>query len=131
MRILIVEDEASSRHILNSYLNPYGECDNAGDGTEAVDAVKRSLESNSPYDLITLDIKLPNMNGMEVLNEIRRLEDEKGIPLGDGAKVIMTTALDDHKKVMEAFRNQCEVYLVKPIDKQKLIEHLQQLGLIS
>lgn len=131
MRILIVEDEASSRHILNSYLNPYGDCDNAADGTEAVEAVKRSLEKNESYDLITLDIKLPNMNGMDVLNEIRKLEDAKGIPLGDGSKVIMTTALDDHKKVMEAFRNQCEVYLVKPIDKQKLIDHMKGLGLIS
>ena len=131
MRILIVEDEVSSRHILNSYLSPYGECESAEDGAAAVAAVEKSLDAEDPFALITLDIKLPNMNGMEVLNRIRELEAEKDIPLGDGAKIIMMTALDDHKKVMEAFRQQCEVYLVKPIDKQKLISHLKEMGLIS
>ncbi len=131
MKILIVEDEASSRHLLKSLLSGYGACELAEDGPVAVEMFKAALSSGQHYDLVTLDIKLPTMDGMEVLRNIRRIESDHGIQIGDGTKVIMTTALSDHKKVIEAFNEQCEVYLVKPIEKAKLVEHMRKLKLID
>lgn len=130
MRILVVEDEASSRHMLMSFLKKHGECDSTEDGEEAVSRVQTALEANTPYDLICLDIKLPGMDGLAVLQTVRQHEEAAGIMPGDGAQVIMTTAIDDGKRVLQAFNEQCEVYLTKPISKQKLEDQLVKLGLI-
>ena len=131
MKILIVEDEASSRHLLKSLLSGYGECELAEDGHIAVDMFRKAIDAKAAYNLVCLDIKLPTMDGMEVLRTIRRIETENGVLIGDGVKIIMTTALSDHKKVIEAFNEQCEVYLVKPIEKAKLVEHMRKLKLID
>ena len=76
MKILIVEDEASSRHLLKSLLSGYGACELAEDGPVAVEMFKAALSSGQHYDLVTLDIKLPTMDGMEVLRSIRRIESD-------------------------------------------------------
>ncbi len=129
LRMLIAEDEFSSRMLLVAILRPYGESDVAVDGREAVKAVQDALADNQPYDLICLDIMMPNLDGQATLKEIRRLEIEHGIQPGKGAKVIMTTALYDAINVMAAFKTQCEAYLVKPIQKSKLMEQLRKFGL--
>jgi two-component system, chemotaxis family, chemotaxis protein CheY len=131
LHILVVEDELTSRKILTSFLKPLGHCDNATDGLEAVALVRQSLEAGTPYSLICLDIKLPGMDGHAVLKEIRRLEHERGIDPGNGAKVIMTTVMDDPKSIMGAFKSQCEAYILKPVEKNKLMEQLGKLGLLG
>jgi two-component system chemotaxis response regulator CheY len=131
MKILIVEDESSSRFLLNSFLSEHGECVLAEDGERAIELFAESVHSKKYYTLVILDIKLPVMNGMEVLKTIRQIEQENGIVLSDGCKVIMCTALSDHESVLGAFREQCEIYLVKPIEKAKLIESMRKLKLID
>jgi two-component system chemotaxis response regulator CheY len=131
LQILVVEDELTSRKILASFLKPLGHCDTATDGMEAASIVRQSLEAGTPYNLICLDIKLPGMDGHAVLKEIRRMESEHGFQTGDGAKVIMTTVMDDPKSIMGAFKSQCEAYLLKPVEKSKLMEQLSKLGLLG
>lgn len=63
MKILIVEDDFYSRKILKKFLTAYGEVDIAINGEEAVAAFKLAWEENQPYDLITLDIMMPIMDG--------------------------------------------------------------------
>jgi two-component system chemotaxis response regulator CheY len=130
MRILIVEDDFGSRRMLQTILNPYGECDIAVDGKEAVEAFKIAYEEKHPYSLICLDIMMPNMDGREALKEIRGIEDKKGIVGSEKAKVIMITALDDPKSIIGSFKDQCEAYMVKPIDKEKLLSKVSEFGLI-
>lgn len=131
MRILIVEDEFGSRKLLQKFLTPYGTCDMAVDGEEAVEAFTIALQEDEPYDLICLDIMLPKKDGQQVLKEIRAQERENNIMGLDGVKIIMTTALNDPKNIMEAFRSQCEAYIPKPITKQKLFEEMRGLGLLA
>ncbi len=131
MKTLIVEDDFSSRLLLQGILQPYGECHIAVNGREAVSAFELALGGESPYDLVCLDIMMPEMDGQETLRRIRKLEEDKGILMTDGVRVIMTTALDDKKNIMTAFRDQCDAYLVKPIDTRKLIEHLKSMQLID
>lgn len=130
MKILIVEDDFASRKMLQKYLSPYGECDVVVDGQEALDAFSLSLNEESPYDLICLDIMLPKIDGQDVLKQIRSIEKEKGIEGLDGVKIIMTTALGDTKNIMDAFKNQCEGYLQKPIERVRLIQEIRKLKLI-
>lgn len=129
MKILVAEDEYISRAILVEMLSPFGACDTAENGLEALEMVKKSFD-DKPYDLVCLDIMMPELDGQQVLQEIRGIEAERKID--NGIKVIMTTALDDSGNIMRAFtQGACEGYLTKPIDKVKLIEQIQELGLIA
>jgi len=131
MKTLIVEDDFTSRLLLQGILQSYGPCHISVNGREAVEAVGLALSAKEPYNLICLDIMMPEMDGQAALKKIRALEDEASIVASEGAKIIMTTALDDKKNIMSAFREQCDMYLVKPIDKDKLIEDLKSLSLIT
>jgi two-component system, chemotaxis family, chemotaxis protein CheY len=131
LRMLVVDDDFTSRKILTRFLQPYGTVDAATSGVEAVEAIRNSLREGERYDLICLDILMPVMDGHATQNEIRKMETEKGIVSGDGAKIIMTTCVDDAKTIMQAFRDQCEAYLVKPITKEALLKELKSLGLIA
>ena len=128
MKILIVEDDFISRRILQKYLSPFGVCEMAVNGREALSAFSLAWEEKEPYRLIFLDIMMPEMDGKEVLKKIRSMEMERGVPEQDRAKIVMTTALNDPTNVLEAIKSQCNDYLVKPIDKNKLLEKLKKIG---
>ena len=130
MRILVAEDDFVSRKILQVILSPYGICDIAVDGEEAIQAFKVAFEEGELYDLVCLDIMMPGADGQEVLKTIRGIEKENGIGGLDGAKVLMVTALNDGDNIMRAFREQCEGYITKPVDKQRLLGQLRELKLI-
>lgn len=132
MKTLIVEDDFLARALLTTLLSEYGECHIAVNGREALEAMERAFDEKDPYDLICMDIKMPVMDGQQTLVELRKMEEERLIPLADATKVIMVTAVDDSKNMMKAIRQgQCEAYLTKPLDKGKLIEHLKKLNLIE
>lgn len=128
MRCLVVEDEFTSRRILQRLLSEYGECDVAISGDEAILAFGEALKSGQPYHLVCLDIMLPGMHGHEVLTALRGAENDHGVELGQGAKIMMTTSLSDAKSVMNAFRGGCEAYVVKPVTRDKVVSELVKLG---
>jgi two-component system chemotaxis response regulator CheY len=131
MKTLIVEDDFVSRLLLQASLTPYGECHIAVNGREAVEAFRAAREQGQRYDLVCMDIMMPEMDGQEALRQIRKLEDDADILSGDAVKVVMTTALDDIGNVMTAFKGLCDAYLMKPIEKAKLLAKLKSLHLIS
>ena len=115
MKSLLVEDEFIARMVMNEFLNKFSHCDIAVDGNEAIHAFELAWKNTQPYDLICLDIIMPNMNGLDVLKHIRDFEAKKGIAVENGAKIIMTTSLDDVDSVMGAFNEGCEAYMIKPV----------------
>ncbi|PCI28413.1 MAG: two-component system response regulator [SAR324 cluster bacterium] len=128
MKLLIVDDDLINRKLLTALLKGYGHSDVAVNGKEAVEFVQIALQEGQPYDVIFLDIMMPEMNGHEALQAIRRLEEKQGIALGRGTKVIMVTALGDSRNVLSAFSEGCEYYLVKPVQQKKLFELLDEMG---
>ncbi|ANA40638.1 MULTISPECIES: response regulator [Geobacter] len=131
MKTLIVEDDFISRKIMKELLASLGECDIATDGEEAVQAFRLALDEHRPYDLVCMDIMMPNMDGHEALEQIREIERGLGLNGAQEVKVIMTTALDDPKNVVEAFyRGGATSYLVKPITKQRLMKEIRSHGLL-
>ncbi|THB67266.1 MAG: response regulator [Desulfovibrio sp.] len=132
MKVLIVEDDFTSRKLLQTILSPYGDCDIAVNGKEAVEAFSQAYASDAPYDLICMDIMMPEMDGQEALKQIRTIERESGVRGAGEVMVIMTTALDDPKNVVEAYyKGGATSYIPKPIDKQLFIHLLRNLGLIA
>lgn len=129
MKTLIVEDDFTSRKLLHAFLSPFGECDVAVNAYEAVEAFHAAHEAGTPYDLICLDIMLPDMNGHKALSAFRGIEARTGVE--KPACVIMTTCLKDKANVLAARNGRCEGYLVKPIDRKKLVATLVKLRLIA
>ena len=132
MKILIAEDDFIARRALKEIINQLGDCDVVIDGEEAVEAFRLAWEENDPYDLICLDIMMPNMDGKEALKNIRDIEKTLGIKGSKEVKVIMVTALGDPKTVFESYyQSGATSYVVKPVDKDKLINEIRSLGLID
>ena len=131
MRVLIVEDEFSARMVIQRILSEYGECDIAVDGEEAINAFRLAWEEKDPYDLICMDIMMPNIDGQEALKEIREMEKNMDVKAREEVKVIMITALGDVKTVVGSFKEGATAYIVKPINKQNLLEEVRKLGLIQ
>lgn len=132
MRVLIVEDEFTSRKLLWALLADFGECDTARDGVECVAQFRLALSQGAPYDLICMDIMMPNMDGHQALKELRAIEQEAGILPPDEVKVIMVTALNDPKTVVRAYyKGGAAAYLPKPIEVESLYAILRDLGLIE
>lgn len=130
MKILIAEDDLASRKVLYKFLSNYGECDITLDGMETLEAFMLAWDEGKPYDLICLDIMMPELDGVKTLKTIRDIENQKGIEESRRAKIIMTTALNDADSVLGAFETGCEAYAAKPIDMKKLAEVMKKLGLI-
>jgi two-component system chemotaxis response regulator CheY len=130
MKSLVVEDEFSSRALLQSLLARYGECHIAISGEEAVNAFRVALESGHPYGLVCMDIRLPGMDGVKAVRCMRDIEEQHRITSTYGARILMTTATGSPDTVIESFGALCDGYFVKPIDAAAIQNELQRLGLI-
>jgi two-component system chemotaxis response regulator CheY len=132
MRFLIVEDDLLSQKLLKKMLEKYAECVVASNGQEGYDLFCEAADAKMPFDLITLDVMMPQASGTECLSSIRAYESETlQIPEESRVKVIMTTAVDDALTVYDAHASGCTQYLVKPIERKRLIMTLERLGLIA
>jgi two-component system chemotaxis response regulator CheY len=124
MKALVVDDDLTTRIVLQEILARYAEVHSCVDGVEAVHACTRALEHGAPYDLICLDLMMPNMNGLEALKLIRQEEERHGRYRPRASKVIIATASDDSDSIHNAFRELCDAYVVKPIDAAELLNLL-------
>ena len=127
MRILIAEDDFASRKFMLKFLTKYAEVDVTVDGQEAVNAFELAVEDGELYDLVCLDVMMPNMDGLEALEAIRQIE--VGSNVTKRARVIMTTALNEVNQVDKAFQLGCEGYAVKPINTEKFLMIMDKMGL--
>jgi two-component system, chemotaxis family, chemotaxis protein CheY len=121
MKVLIVDDDSTTRIVLQRILSRYGEVHSCIDGTEAVQACTMALEHDDPYDLICMDIFMPTMDGLAALKLIRQEEERHGRSHARRAKVIITTASEDDESIHTAFQQLCDAYIVKPIDATELL----------
>jgi two-component system, chemotaxis family, chemotaxis protein CheY len=129
MRTLIVEDDFTSRLLLQTYFSRFGECHVAINGVEALEAFRLSKKTGNGNDLICMDIMMPEMDGQTALREIRAKE-EAGTFSTSGVKIIMVTALDYVKEVVKSFNSLCDAYVFKPVDAAQLLNHLNTMALV-
>ena len=119
-KILIVDDDPANIELLEALLGPEGyELKNARDGQGALE----TLKTYEP-DLILLDIMMPLMSGYSVLEEIRKNEITRTIP------VIFITALADREHIIKGINAGADDYISKPFDKAELVSRVRtQTGL--
>lgn len=120
LNILIVEDNFVARHLAQSIMSGYGTSDVAINGTEALYAFKNAHENQTPYDIILLDIKIPEADGHKVLKEIREYEETNSIAGLDRVKVVVLSGVSDLNNIMRMFREQADAYIIKPLTEEKI-----------
>ncbi len=130
MKVLIVEDDPTSQLLLENIIKPYGECVIATDGQKAIHEFSLAYAKDQVYDLILMDIMMPNMDGKEAVRQMREFESEFGIRPSDEVKIIMITALDDPKNVIESYQGGATAYITKPIKEPVLVSQIKEFGLV-
>jgi len=131
MRFLIVDDDESIILFLRTLLSAYAECITAGSGLEAMSAFEVALEENRPFQAVFMDILLPGMDGNQVVQALRRLEQDH-TPAVVPFKLLMISVLTDTRYVSESFfHGRADAYLPKPLRRETLLAELAKLGLIK
>ncbi len=120
MKALVVDDSRSMRAILTKQLRELGfEVVEAAGGADAL----RSLHAQGPFELVLLDWNMPEMDGQEVLTLIRSEPKYKGV------RVMMVTTESEMSQVSVALDAGANEYLMKPFDRDALLQKLILLGL--
>jgi len=114
-KVLVVDDEETIRKILNLHLSKLGyEVNEAADGLQALERLRKD-----DFDLLICDILMPNMDGWQVLKEIRSDERTKNIP------VIVLTAKNEEADMFKGYDLGANYYLTKPFTKAQLLYGLK------
>jgi DNA-binding NtrC family response regulator len=116
LKILIVEDGQSQREMLRDFLVKEGYAvEEADTGEKGVAAVK-----TGQFDLLLLDYKMPGMNGLEVLEEVKKINPD--------IDVIMMTAFGTIETAVKAMKSGAVDYITKPVELEELLLHLSRLS---
>lgn len=108
-KILIVDDSRTSRKILRAILEGAGH-EVIGEAVDGLDGVNKYKEL-SP-EITTLDITMPNMDGLEALREIKKAD--------SAAKIIMVTAAGQQNKMVEAIKSGASEFVTKPFEAEEI-----------
>lgn len=123
--ILLIEDNADDEQLT---LRAMRKCDVpniirvARDGAQAIDALFGLGVTRLP-DLILLDLKLPKVSGLEVLERIRTSEKTRNLP------IVVLTSSDEERDILQSYNLGANSYIRKPVDYEEFIEAVRQLGL--
>ncbi len=118
MRFLIVDDFSTMRRIIRGLLKEIGyeNADEAEDGVRALDLLR-----NAAFDFVISDINMPNMNGFELLQQIKADETLRHLP------VLMVTAEARKEDIVRAAQEGAAGYIVKPFTKATLEEKVAKI----
>lgn len=122
-RMLVVDDQELMRTMLAEILRKmgYDDIDEAANGEEAIDMIKRSVLRGRAYDLIFLDVVMPKADGIRVLVECKAYDDTKLIP------IVMVSAENERQIVAQAITSGAAAYLLKPYSQKTVMEKVDQL----
>ena len=115
MKALVVDDSSVMRKVVIGALSraDITEVDQAADGVEAVNAIKKSDD----YDLILMDWNMPNMLGIDAVKAIREL--------GSTTPIILVTTEDEKGRVVEALKAGANNYIIKPFEPATIVEKIK------
>jgi DNA-binding NarL/FixJ family response regulator len=114
IKVIIADDHSLVRQGLRRYLEMAGDIDVVGEASNGFEVLKLMENGNGPPDVALLDIRMPEMDGLEAARRIRQQHPDVG--------VIMLTAYDDRQFVVEAVRAGARGYVLKARDAEHLIQ---------
>ncbi|MGE4381982.1 MAG: response regulator transcription factor [Arcobacter sp.] len=118
-KVLLVEDEELARKTLAFYLNTiFDEVVVACDGADALEIIKKSFDKKENFDLIITDLNMPNVNGMQMIDEILKL-----IP---NQRFIIVSAHKNEEDLLKLINLRVSGYFVKPLNIDNMMDMLQK-----
>lgn len=118
-RVLLVEDEEVARKTLSFYLNTiFDEVVIAEDGQEGINFYKKSAKENQQFDLVLTDIKMPNKDGIEMIDEI--------LDIDENQRFIIVSAHKNEEDLLKLINLRVLGYFVKPLNVDNMMEMLQK-----
>jgi len=130
MKFLVVDDSATMVRIIANTLQRIGiKKENiltAKDGLEALELYK---QYKNEIGVLLTDWNMPNMDGLELVKTIRKIESEEGKNKESGIKIVMITTEGGKKEVITALKSGVNNYIVKPFTPQVLRQKLEQIGI--
>jgi len=130
MKIMVVDDDSISRKVMTKTLASIGECVALDNGKDAVSMFDQATRDKNPFDLLILDISMPDMDGTQVLNIIRKKEKRLAVPKTQRVKIIMVTASMRKSSIRKCIDLGCSGYISKPYNKKQVYKDLERLGFI-
>ncbi len=124
--ILMVEDDAGHARLIERNIRRAGVCNeiiHAADGATAIDILNEGLARAHRPTLVLLDLNLPDMSGITILERMKAAEGLKRIP------VIILTTTDDEREIRRCYDLGANVYITKPVDYEQFATAIRQLGL--
>jgi two-component system chemotaxis response regulator CheY len=123
LRVIIVDDSIMMRNILMSYLRDYGIKDikYAADGESALSEIASARSIGLPFNIVFLDWNMPGATGYDVLTNCR--SDKSN----DNTAIVMVTAENKQRNVLEAIKAGATAYMIKPISKTELDSKFPQI----
>ena len=118
-KILLVDDSLADLELMREMLRSVAETFLAVNGREALQGYHAALDKKKPFDLILLDMVMPEMDGFEVLTRVRDEEKRAGVPPHRNTPIIMVTAHE--KPFMKKFNRGCDDYMLKPVNVDALL----------
>jgi two-component system chemotaxis response regulator CheY len=128
MRLLIVDDNIKNAKLLRAILSPYAECESVEGGKAAILAFEKAWNDWRPFSFIFLDIMMPEMDGEQVLANIRKAEQNKNMNDLHRVKIIMVSAHSDKELFSRCVQSGCDDFIVKPFNKDIIIKKLIKHG---
>ncbi|MBI9085309.1 MAG: HDOD domain-containing protein [Desulfobacterales bacterium] len=127
MKILIADDEMVSRSKLQTIMSRFGQCKAVAAGTEAIGAFEQAWEAEATYDLVMLDISMPDLDGPEVLTRIRTFERTQKVPESRRTVVVMVTSHAERDHIVSCLQRGCNDYIVKPFSMETIRHKMSRL----
>jgi two-component system chemotaxis response regulator CheY len=131
MKSLVVDDLAINRRVLTGILSRHGEAVAVDGARNAIQSFQEAWKEEKPFDLICVDIMMPEIDGQQTLELLRKMEGKMGIDNEKCARIVMVTAKDDSESIKKSRELGCDGYLTKPIDLNALSNCLRKLALIE
>lgn len=125
MNFLVIEDEMTALIKMKALLSAYGEGTGVTNGYQALEQCAAAIKKGTPFNLITIDIGLPKVSGLQVLQAINKLESDHNVAV---SKKIMVTASGTKDNLIKAASSGCDGFMVKPVRKDTLEEKMAALG---
>ena len=129
IKSLVVDDEIVSRSKMMKIMSSLGDCVAVDSGRAALKAFREAWENWVPFDLITMDVNMPEMDGTQTLYEIRKMETDKGVSEKLKASILMVTARSDRDTIVTCVQAGCDGYITKPFDLNSIKKKLNEIGL--
>lgn len=128
MKVLIVDDNLVNRTSMERIMEEFGTVESQKSGRKAVLAFETNLQFSRNYDIVLLDIVMPDMDGLKVLQKMRSIEKVYQVPERERAKIIMVTSHSHKDIVLSSLKMGCDDYIVKPFQRGIIIEKLLGFG---